>query len=83
MTLKNFLKMHDGGVACLSIHQEPYNYEKNRYEKTYFEEVNQEDITESEIFKQIQNKQVDHFNVIGGGMYKVELCICLKIEELC
>ena len=31
MTLKNFLKMHDGGGACVSIHQEPYNYEKMLY----------------------------------------------------
>ena len=58
-----------------------WDNEKNRYEKTYFEEVSQEDITESEIFKQIQNKQVDHFNVIGGDMYKVELCIYLNMDE--
>ena len=23
---------------------------------------------------------VDHFNIIGGGMYKVELCIYLEEE---
>ena len=83
MTVKNFLKMHEGGVACVSIHQEPYNYEKNRQEKTYFEEVSQEDILESDTFKEIASKQVDHFHVIGGGMYKVELCIYLKGEEQC
>ena len=38
MTVKNFLKMHKGGVACVSIHQEPYDYDNYRYTKTYFEE---------------------------------------------
>lgn len=26
-------------------------------------------------------KKVDHFNVIGGGMYKVEFCIYLSEER--
>ena len=78
MTVKNFLKLHDGGVACVSIQQEPYDREKHEYTKTYFEEESQEEILESDIFKEIANKQVDHFNVIGGGMYRVELCIYLK-----
>ena len=80
MTVKNFLKMHEGGCACVSIHQEPYNYKENRQEKTYFEEVSQEDILESDTFKKIANKQVDHFNIIGGGIYEVELCIYLEEE---
>jgi hypothetical protein len=82
MTLQNFLKMHQGGCVqdCVSIHQEPYNYDKHKYEKTFFEEADQEEIINSEIFKEIRNKQVDHFNIIGGGMYKVELCIYLKGE---
>lgn len=81
MTVRNFLKMHKGGNACVSIQQEPYDYEKHRYVKTYFEEENQEDILKSETFKKIANKQLDHFNIIGGGMYKVELCIYLKAEK--
>ncbi|MBB2184768.1 hypothetical protein H0486_18085 [Lachnospiraceae bacterium MD1] len=82
MTLQNFLKMHQGGCVqdCVSIQQEPYNYDKHKYEKTFFEEAAQEEIINSEIFKEIRNKQVDHFNIIGGGMYKVELCIYLKGE---
>ena len=76
--VKNFLKMHEGGVACVSIQHMPYDYDKNGYAKTYFEEENQENILDSEIFKSISNEQVDHFNIIGGGMYKVELCIYLK-----
>ncbi|MFV0529808.1 MAG: hypothetical protein ACK5MN_13960 [Lachnospiraceae bacterium] len=80
MTVKNFLKMHEGGVACVSIQQEPYNHDNHRYTKTYFEEVSQDDILSSDIFKSIANKQVDHFHVIGGGMYKVELCVYLKAE---
>lgn len=78
MTVKNFLKIHEGGVACVSIQQEPYDYDNHRYTKTYFEEESQEDILTSDTFKNIANKQVDHFNIIGGGMYKVELCIYLK-----
>lgn len=80
MNLQNFLKMHQGGCLqdCVSIHQEPYDHEKHGYTRTYFEEETQEEIINSEIFKEIKNKQVDHFNIIGGGMYKIELCIYLK-----
>lgn len=81
MTLKKFLKMHEGGVACVSIHQEPYNYDNHRQTKTYFEEERQEDVIASKNFKGIKNMQVDHFHIIGGGMYKVELCIYLKVKD--
>lgn len=82
MTLKNFLKLHQRGTAqnCVSVHQEPYNHQAHRYANTYFEEASQEDILESETFKKIASKKVDHFNIIGGGMYKVELCIYLEEE---
>lgn len=78
MVLKNFLKMHEGGVACVSIQRMPYLHDQHRYAETYFEEVYQDDILESDLFKSIKNMQVDHFNVIGGGIYKVELCIYLS-----
>lgn len=80
MTLIDFLGLHQDGVAgnCVSIHQLPYVKEKNRYTKTYFEEEMQDEIIESDVFKDIANKHVDHFNIIGGGMYKVELCIYVK-----
>ncbi len=83
MNLRNFLKLHqDGGVqGCVSIQQEPYDFKNHRYTKTYFEEDRQDDILESDTFKKIANKQVDHFNVIGGGIEKVELCIYLKEES--
>lgn len=82
MTLQNFLKLHQGGcvLGCVSIHKEPYDYDNHRYTKTFFEEVDQEEIFSSERFKEIKNTQVDHFNIIGGGMYKTELCIYLKGE---
>lgn len=80
MTLRNFLKMHQDGVACVSISQLPYNFEKHSYAKEYFEEGSQEYITSSKIFKEIARKQVDHFCVIGGGIYRVELRIFLKEE---
>lgn len=80
MILKNFLKIHNGGCVqnCVTIHQEPYDHKNHCYTKTYFEEESQDEILYSDIFKNIANKQVDHFNIIGGGMYKVELCIYLS-----
>lgn len=80
MTVRSFLKLHEGGVACVSIHQKPYNWEKHRYVDTYFEEDNQEDILESDTFERIADKEVDHFCVIGGGLEPVELCIYLEEE---
>lgn len=79
MTLRNFMKLHQGGAAmrCVSIHLLPYDSEKHRYTKTYFEEADQEEIERSEIFKEIRSKQVHHFNIIGGGMYPMELCVYL------
>lgn len=81
MNLHNFLKLNQGGSCCISIQQEPYDYEKHRYTKTYFEEECQEDILNSDTYKSIAKKKVDHFNIIGGGMYKVELCIYLQEEN--
>lgn len=78
MTLKTFFELYKGGLACVSIQQMPYDHEKRSYTKTYFEEEEPEAVLESDIFKSIASKQVDHFNIIGGGMYVVELCIYLK-----
>lgn len=82
MTLRNFLKLHQEGTAmgCVSVHLLPYDYERHGYTKTYFEEANQEEIETSDIFKEIRGKQVHHFNIIGGGMYPVELCVYLEGE---
>lgn len=65
----------------MSIHLLPYDDEKHGYMKTYFEEADQEKIEASELFKEIRSKQVHHFNIIGGGMYPVELCIYLEGEQ--
>lgn len=83
MTLRNFLQLHQDGTAtgCVSIHLLPYDDEKHGYTKTYFEEADQGKIEESEIFKEIRSKQVHHFNIIGGGMYPVELCIYLQGDQ--
>lgn len=82
MTLKNFLIMQNGGCVqnCVSIQQEPYDHKNHCYTKTYFEEQSQDEIISSDTFKTIANKQVDHFNIIGGGIYKIELCIYLRSE---
>lgn len=80
MTLKNFLKLHQDGCAqgCVSVYQLPYDHEKHGYTKTYFEEASQEEIEQSEIFREIKDRQINHFNIIGGDMHPVELCIYLK-----
>lgn len=82
MTLKNFLKLHQDGTAqgCVTIQQLPYDYQKHGYSKKYFEEERQEYIEKSELFKEIKNKQVDHFNIIGGHTHPTELCIYLEEE---
>lgn len=84
MTVKNFLKMHQNGCAqsCISIQQLPYDHEKRCYSKTYFEECDQEEILSSDTFKEISSKQVDHFHVIGGGIYPVELCVYVREEQI-
>ena len=81
MALEEFLELHENGVACVSIQQMPYDCDKHRYTKTYFEEDSQEDILNSDIFREIADKEVDHFNIIGGGGYPIELCIYLKKED--
>lgn len=81
MNLHNFLKLNQGGSCYISIQQEPYDDEKHRYTKTYFEEECQENILNSDTYKAIAKKKIDHFNIIGGGMYKVELCIYLQEEN--
>ena len=82
MTVRNFLRLHKDGCAqgCVTICQEPYDWNTNKYAQTYFEEERQEDILKSDTFKKIANKQVEHFNIVGGGMDKVELCIYLEKE---
>lgn len=83
MTLEDFLLLHDGGCCqnCVSIHQMPYDRENHGYTKTYFEENSQGDIVASGIFGQIADKKVERFNIIGGGMYPIELCIYLERED--
>jgi len=81
MTLNNFFKLNQGGGGVVSIHQLPYDYGSNRYSKTYFEENYKEDILQSNEYSKIKSAQVDHFSIIGGGCYPVELCIFLRQKE--
>lgn len=74
MTLHNFLKLHVGGTACVSIHQNQFSANH----KTFFEEEEQERIVETETYRKIRNYQVERFCVIGGGGYPVELSIFLE-----
>jgi hypothetical protein len=70
MNVNNFLKLHDGGVACISINEE------NGYK--YFEEWNQEEMQQTETYKKIKNRQVKRFCVINDGERIIELIIELK-----
>lgn len=72
MTLREFLELHEGGVAndCVSIAEGSRGIRHQ-----YCEEESQEYILESEWFEKIADRAVVRFCVIGGGMYKVELCI--------
>lgn len=79
MTLYEFLRLHEGGVACVSIAENETSIKKQKIQ--YCEEENQEDILESEWFEKIANRRVKRFCVIGGGMYKVELCIEVASED--
>lgn len=78
MTLKTFLELYKGGLACVSIQQMPYDYDRHRYAETYFEAEEKEEIMLSDTYKRIANKQVDHFNILDGAVYNLELSIYLK-----
>lgn len=74
MTLKDFLALHDGGDAmyCVSI----------KCDSEYFcEEESQEYILKSDWFKEIAEREIRRFCVLGGGCYPVELYITIEEEE--
>lgn len=70
MTLNSFLKLHQGGVGCVSILEVPHN--------TICEEWSFDELRTDSLYKTIKSRQIDHFTIIGGNGYKVELCIYLK-----
>lgn len=84
MTLKEFLKNY-GGNACVTI--DGYCEEEN-YD--YYEEVDEDYlpddnpnhyqptcIAEESWWSDIKDREIKSWNIIGGGVYKVELCIAL------
>ena len=71
MTLGEFLKLHDGGGACVSI----YFHNHKGKTKYFCEEEAQSYILESEWFEEIKDRTVRKFCVLGGGCYPVELYI--------
>jgi hypothetical protein len=50
----------------------PYN--------TICEEWSFDELRHDSLYKTIKSRQVDHFNIIGGGCDKVELCIYLNMD---
>jgi hypothetical protein len=70
MTLNSFLKLQQGGEGCVSIIEMPYN--------TICEEWSFDELRNDSLYKTIKTRQIDHFSIIGGGCYKIELCIYLK-----
>lgn len=75
MDLASFLRLHDGGVACVSITSVAKKGVMLGKRTRICEEESQEEILESEWFEKVADKEVIRFCVIGGGSYKVELCI--------
>lgn len=74
MTLDNFLNTYGnvdrnenfyGGNDCISI-------------DGYCEEESQEEIMTADWYKAIRNKTIKRWQTIGGGVYKVEICITLR-----
>lgn len=85
MTVKEFLRNHFGGDACLSIQgyceeeyydylREPYEWElsddkSNRYKSSY--------ISEEPWWNEVKDMEIKEWTVLGGGMYEIELYIYL------
>lgn len=83
INLKDFLELHQGGVAqtCITIHQLPYDQEQHCYARTYFEEAFQCEIIESKLFRKIAKKKVHHFYVYDENMILVSLNIILEEDK--
>lgn len=77
MKLADFLRVHEGGVACITISANETSATKPTI--LFCEEEEQEDFMQSEAYQKIADYTVRRFCVIGGGIYKVELCI--EVEE--
>lgn len=74
MTLHNFLSIYGrvdkkdnyyGGNHCISI-------------EGYCEAASQEEVMTADWYRNIKNKTIKRWQTIGGGMYKVEICIKLE-----
>lgn len=79
MKLADFLELHEGGVACITISANETNATKPTIH--YCEEEEQEDFMQSEEYQKIADYTVKRFCVIGGGIYKVELYIEVERAE--
>lgn len=79
MTLAEFLGLHKGGVACITIFESEDSAKKPRAH--FCEEEEQEDFMQSEEYQKIADYTVKRFCVIGGGIYKVELYIEVERAE--
>lgn len=79
MKLADFLELHEGGVACITISENSTSAKKPTIH--YCEEEEQEDFMQSEEYQKIADYTVKRFCVIGGGIYKVELYIEVERAE--
>ena len=70
MTVQEFLQNY-GGNECVSI--EGYCEEKH-YD--YFREADEWELW----WNEVKDREIKEWNIIGGGMYKVELWIDLEEE---
>lgn len=79
MTLKEFLENYRGN-ACITI--DGY-CEEERYD--YYTDVDDDDddddtltyLTKESWWDEVKDREIESWNIIGGGVYKVELCIAL------
>ena len=66
MTLSDFINAYDGD-NWISI-------------EGYCEEVNKDDILTEDWYKDASHQEIESWHVIGGGAYRVEICIKLSHE---
>lgn len=78
MTLQEFLTLN-GGNDYITVIEEPGEKNKVNY---YCEEENQKEIVTSDIYKEISDRTIKEWVIIGGGVEKVEIYITLnKCQE--
>lgn len=74
------MKLHDFLITYGGIDKEEGFYGGNDCISIdgYCEEWSQESVMTAEWYEEIKDRTIGRWQTIGGGMYKVEICITLK-----